>query len=531
MENSVPFDFNFDQSRRFRAVRTYSTVRWAYASTFLVAWQDAQTKQECVIGDIPTSNQERTASYFLAFGCSDINDKLIFTIHLPLKFTSRSKGACNIYLVITPACFDISTGPASAYSHALNSAAALQFQRAGVQPETDFLHYRLVLKEPSQVIMSIPEAQRLPSKHSRGLLLKLKSLSEVTTFDIHLPRTPQSQETTAYFFQRLYSGATVAPEIDYKATFSGQEWKINNWTAYGINEDNPLVANSNTAIQAHLPPYKEAVQGPRRDSEAASTTHKEAPIYSSIRPPRPPLCSETSESIPDTESIHSLKLGGDDATYTLLGAEEPMEPQDTGEQSFLLEKTGTLPQEHEADSQEVDSGSSVVQRTHGKRKADEAFSSTATIDGRSTALKEPEGVDLRQIIPIFNPAAARVSPKEFQTCAVEIAWRHLIIFGRSIFDDEGPNHRFFTRVQYRWFCDAILWFKKTWEREHDASEFYLTELSALCSAIIMQNRPGFDQFRTICMSKSIQRVVVTMDQGPWGIRLVPRSSRMAECWW
>lgn len=197
MENSVPFDFNFDQSRRFRAVRTYSAVRWAYASTFLVAWQDAQTKQECVIGDIPTSNQERTASYFLAFGCSDINDKLIFTIHLPLKFTSRSKGVCNIYLVITPACFDISTGPASTCSHALNSAAALQFQRAGVQPETDFLHYRLVLKEPSQVIMSIPEAQRLPSKHYRGLLLKLKSLSEVTTFDIHLPRTPQSQETTA----------------------------------------------------------------------------------------------------------------------------------------------------------------------------------------------------------------------------------------------------------------------------------------------------------------------------------------------
>lgn len=316
----------------------------------------------------------------------------------------------------------------------------------------------------------------------------------------------------------------MAPEIDYKATFSGQEWKINDWTAYGINEDNPLVANSNTAIQAHLPPYREAVQGPRRDSEAASTTHEEAPIYLSIRPPRPPPCSETSESIPDTESIHSLKVGGDDVTYTLLGAEEPMEPQDTGEQSFLPGKTGTQPQEHETDSQEVDSGSSVVQRTHGKRKADEAFSSTATIDGRSTALKEPEGADLRQIIPIFNPAVARVSRKEFQTCAVEIAWRRLIIFGRSIFDDEGPNHRFFTRVQYRWFCDAVLWFKTTWEREHDAHEFYLTELSALCSAIIMQNRPGFDQFRTICMSKSIQRVGVTMDQGPWGIRLVERAT-------
>lgn len=440
-------------------------------------------------------------------------------IHLPLKLGDSPRGQWHTYLVIPAECLDTSNINATSRLDVVSSAGP-QFEKAGVKPGTELVRCHFQLKELGCAFMALPETQKQISAHFRGLLLSLKSLANADTFQIYLPKTAETWDTLHAFFQTLNSGMCTSPEIDKRASFNSRGVGENDWKAYGIDDEEPPAVGWNPIIQEGPPPYEQAIHEPGRNAaNVVDVLGVSSPHPDSSSLPRP----SSAQSIPDTETAFASDNSIHDGQNEDKADGAERHAADHGGSNDRQERGGDSPAE----------GHPQPPRPP-KRKAGRVFSD-AESPGRRCAhghrsdkagcrrptAREAEE-ERRAAHSVGIPFAVHQSCAEFEATAVTLLLKDVLIAPGSIFDQKGRNRVLFDESQFRWFCDAALWFRTAWTMRHYIHGTYAPELIAMCQAISVRNRPTFEAARAKCIEVFIKDERVAYDEGPWAFELADR---------
>lgn len=319
-------DRDIDESKhQFLCVN--SPMSWGYQTQFLVAWRDSRTSDPYCLGDISEGDKHKATCFFV-FGQNDASREFLIYFHLTLRTNADNRRAKHIFLVIPTESFDASAADPTSCVHVHNRPCD-----APALSEVPLFRTRFTLKQPGYVLMTQVKTLKGLSKRSSGLLMGLRSLSRALSFDVYIPHTKQSEDTMRNFFLRLREGPIQTPEIDRSATFHGRPCLTNDWTAYGLKDDDKLPSRLSQPVGESPPSYDEAVTLSHEGHRDAATSANERQIVSREK--------------------------GDDLVKPQGEVDEQDEPQDDGDGQYCFHDDGTRRDGPQTNGEEP----SVTQRT------------------------------------------------------------------------------------------------------------------------------------------------------------------------
>lgn len=520
--------------KQHRALTTRPEMQFVMFSRFFLAWREATTGHQQFLGDL--SADRHSKPIFLTLSLSGEGCTLLVYLHVPIKVNATSKGLRNFYVVMSAESFQTEVGSTSpAVSRFVYDAGEpVELAKAGVQTGADLLRARFVLKEPSPVVMPVPEVVKDVNERSRGLLLSLKSLSRATSFDLYIQDRDIISESMNVFLEMLCTGTMRSPEIDWKSTFNGRCWGTNSWESYGVGDEEPMPRSWNPLVEDLPPSYDRVVQTSTSRAPpiifAEPGTH---PDFSKgpAQHPGPDYC-------PDTESASStidLETDTEPADVGALdGAHRPADGKDFHQkvrdgqhisQQMTKEQHPTQEEEKERRGTRADLElNGNHQEESGKRKAGEALSDAETIIMEPRVRKWKRKTD-RKRVPHRD---AETLERKFDS-EIDHVMEHLDLPlpPQSVFKG-GPNRKLLDKVQWPLFQDAALWLSAAWTRNPSALKDYWLECNLLSQAIRLRDRFEFRNIRLKCMYMFAYELRKSEDKGLSVCALRDRPQWMAE---
>ncbi|KAL1644250.1 hypothetical protein SLS58_004530 [Diplodia intermedia] len=257
-------------------------LKWVVADRVVAAWEDDTPDHVHSLGRLSSHNKKADFSLLLGHSTEDRN-ACVLLFHLPLRVRPGSASKpTDLFLVLPPDTFSSPTPLeiTTATTSEIPNPHLDVLRSTGLSDAVCAVRLAFNLTKPGYVLMP-----RIKLKHEllgtpRELLLKLRSLSQTTSFDVYLKRNTYSQVALGNFRAALLEGSASTPQLRPKLMYQGRGAKQDAWELFGglhANNTEPGRENSLVARQdgsdregSAPPSYKEVVKASPPPSEKPS---------------------------------------------------------------------------------------------------------------------------------------------------------------------------------------------------------------------------------------------------------------------